>query len=163
MELERVGPNEQPLMTIQEIAKLTPDEFLPENESQMRDELSSLVENNLLVDTYTDRSLNQQPLGGYQLGNVNGVIFVRKYLGMLVPEIYDQSQTENIIDKTQGKAEVKRYFTDLLDKLKEKSKDEIASGLIFEAKKYGLPAIIFLVKMIFPSLHHVPPDSHIVS
>jgi hypothetical protein len=156
MELERVADG-QPIVTIQEIAELTPVEFLPENESQMRAELSSLVESKLLVDTYTDDSLNQQPLGVYHLGNVNGVIFVRKYLGTLVPKVVDQSQTENVINKTQGKAEVKSYFAGLFDKLKEKSQDEIASGLISGAKQYGLSAIIFLVKMMTMQYHTSHP------
>jgi hypothetical protein len=48
--------------------------------------------------------------------------------------------------------QIKSYFIDLLNRLKEKSKDEIVFGLISGAKQ-GPPPIIFLVKMIFPSLH----------
>jgi hypothetical protein len=150
------GPNEQTIVTRQELAELTPHEVLPGNGSKMFDELSSLVESNLLVDTWTDQSLNRWPLGGYHLDKVDGVIFVRKYLGGLVPED-DQSQIENVIDKTSFKTEVKRYFTDLFNKLKEKSQEEIASGLLSGAKKYGLAGIIYLIKMVMMQ-HHT--DAH---
>jgi hypothetical protein len=110
----------------------------------MRDELSSLVESELLTNTYLDETLSPQPLGGYHLDKINGVIFVRKHLEPLVLKVYNQPQIENVINKTQGKTSVKSYFKELLNKLKEKSQDEIVSGLITGAKRYGPYAITIL-------------------
>jgi hypothetical protein len=129
-------PGATQLLTIQEVPNVTPDKLLPDNEDEMRKQLDSLVENKLLVDEYSN--------GIYKLG-LNGEIFAIKYLGSL-PEDKD------VIKKTPGESELKKFFIELFDEIKKKSKEEIAKAILSATIKYGSPtAMVYLVEMA----HHI--------
>lgn len=129
-------PSATQVLTMQELANATPDEILPDDGDEVRMQLDDLVEKKLLV--------KKHPSGLYELNNVDGVIFARKYLGRL-PQIKD------IIKETPGEPPVKKFFSELFDKIKKQSEDEIAKAIVFAAIKYGSVAFLFLAEMA----HHI--------
>ncbi|HEY6883170.1 MAG TPA: hypothetical protein VI278_03935 [Nitrososphaeraceae archaeon] len=122
-------------MNKEDFVRVVPGEIAPENPDS---ELRRLRQDLLLID-YSDQ---------YFLDHVDGVAHVKRYLGPLVSKITDQLQNEKLIDKTEGRVEVKKFFKNLLNRLGEKTQDQIIDELISRAKEYGPIAILFLIKMI---------------
>ena len=125
-------------MREEDLPMITPAEILPRDGGYMNHQIYGL-----LIDHLLDASdWEKYGVWRFRLNRFDGVIFVRRYLNTLAPIVQQQ------IENTQGKVEVKSYFRELFNKLKEKSQEEIVAGLVSGAKQYGLAAFLFLIKMV---------------
>lgn len=125
-------------LRIEDFIHVTPKEILPNNRDEMYHELIELLQDLLISDVGEK----------FFLTHTNGMLYVKKDLAPLVSKFFDKQRKEGFLDGYGLDTGVKSYFEGLWDKLKEKSQEQIADGLISGAKQYGPVALLFLLKVV---------------
>lgn len=141
-------------MGIKDFIRVTPGEFYPEDPEQAVKEIWELRREFRLGDI-ADK---------WYLDHVHGVFYVRKYLEPLVSKVHDpqeyesiRQQYESVIEITKSGNEVKTFFREFLDKLKDKSQDEIIEEIFAGLRRYGPAVFAVFIQGSGPS-PDIPPS-----
>lgn len=133
-------------VTLRNLCNIIPSSMISQTltAQQVFDELMELVQHGYLEQEFRNRPPEYT---SFSITS-DGMILLKQYLAELSTAIKDKQITDHVIERAQGDNVIKKYFKELLSKVKDRSQDEIVDALFSAIKTHGVKMTIMLVSLL---------------
>ena len=133
-------------VTLRNLCNIIPSSMISQSltAEQVFNELMVLVQQGYLEQEFRNRPAEY---ASFSITS-DGMLLIKQYLTGLSSAIKEGQIKEQDIERAQGDNVIKKYFKELLSKVKDRSQDEIVDALFSAIKTHGIKMTIMLVSLL---------------